>query len=180
MGQQTRAASGTADPALLALSGAILAISGELSYERALQRMADAARELACARYAALGIPDGHGGFEEFITSGMSDALVAAIGPLPRTHGLLGAMLEDTAPFRTADIKHDPRFIGWPNAHPVMGSFMGVPIVSQGRDHRARSTSPTGRTPPSSRTMTSATSACSPRTPPSPSRTRACSSAAAS
>jgi signal transduction histidine kinase len=114
------------------MSSAILAISGELSYERVLQRMAEAARDLAGARYAALGIPDGAGGFEEFVTSGMSDDLIAAIGPLPRTHGLLGAMLEDPAPFRTGDIKGDARFVGWPDAHPVMGSFMGVPIVSKG------------------------------------------------
>lgn len=120
------------DMRLDAMSDAVLAISGELSVDRALQKMVDAARELAGAKYAALGIPDGEGGFQQFITSGMSDAQIAAIGPLPRTHGLLGAMLEDPRPFRTPDIKDDPRFIGWPAAHPAMGSFMGVPIVSKG------------------------------------------------
>ncbi|HEY8172620.1 MAG TPA: GAF domain-containing sensor histidine kinase [Dehalococcoidia bacterium] len=124
---------GHAEAMLHALSDAVLAISAELSVDRALQKMVDAARELAHARYAALGIPDDHGGFEQFITAGMSDALIAAIGPLPRTHGLLGAMLEDSAPFRTPDIKEDDRFLGWPAAHPTMGSFMGVPIVSKGQ-----------------------------------------------
>jgi signal transduction histidine kinase len=123
----------TTNAMLHAMSDAVLAISGELSVDAALQKMVDAARELAGARYAALGIPDGEGGFEQFITSGMSDAQIAAIGPLPRTHGLLGAMLEDPAPFRTGDIKADPRYAGWPDAHPVMASFMGVPIVSKGR-----------------------------------------------
>ncbi len=40
----------------------------------------------------------------------MGDELIAAIGPLPRTHGLLGAMLESPEPHRTADIRADPRF----------------------------------------------------------------------
>jgi signal transduction histidine kinase len=90
------------------------------------------ARELASARYAALGLPDGEGGFSQFLTSGMSDELVAAMGPLPRTHGLLGAMLETPEPFRTADIHGHPRFRGWwPRAHPDMRSFLGVPIVAR-------------------------------------------------
>jgi signal transduction histidine kinase len=118
---------------LRAMSDAVLAITSELAVDAVLQKMVDAARELADARYAALGIPDGEGGFEQFITSGMTDAEVSAIGPLPRTHGLLGAMLEDPAPYRTPDITADPRFGGWPWAHPSMGSFMGVPIVSKGR-----------------------------------------------
>ncbi len=114
------------------MSDAVLAISSELTWARAAQRMVDAARTLAAARYAALGIPDGAGGFEEFTTSGMSDEQVAAIGPLPRTHGLLGAMLENAAPFHTPDIQQDPRYLGWPPRHPDMHSFMGVPIVSKG------------------------------------------------
>jgi signal transduction histidine kinase len=63
----------------------------------------------------------------------MSDELIAAMGPLPRTHGLLGAMLESPASHRTPDIRRDPRFRGWwPSAHPEMRSFLGVPIVARG------------------------------------------------
>jgi signal transduction histidine kinase len=130
-------AASTEDPretsALQAMSDAVLAIAAELSVEAVLQRLVDAARELAGARYAAIGVPDGEGAFERFITSGMSDQLVAAMGPLPRTHGLLGAMLESERPHRTVDIRADPRFRGWwPRAHPQMRSFLGVPIVARG------------------------------------------------
>src|SRR5206468_5731953 len=60
------------------------------------------------------------------------DELIAAMGPLPRTHGLLGAMLVSPAPYRTDDIRRDPRFRGWwPSAHPEMRSFLGVPIVAR-------------------------------------------------
>jgi signal transduction histidine kinase len=97
-----------------------------------LQRLIESARELAGARYAALGTPDGEGGFSRFLTAGMSDELVAALGPLPRTHGMLGAMLETTESFRTADVHDDPRFRGWwPKGHPDMRSFLGVPISTR-------------------------------------------------
>jgi len=115
-----------------ALSDVLLAVASERSVASILQQLVHAARELAGARYAALGVPDGEGAFAEFITSGMSDKLIASIGPLPRTHGLLGAMLEADRPYRTRDIHDDPRFKGWwPRAHPDMRSFLGVPIVSR-------------------------------------------------
>jgi signal transduction histidine kinase len=117
--------------ALEAMGDAVRAIASERSVESVLQRIVDVGRELGGARYAALGVPDGEGNFAQFITAGMSAELVAAIGPLPRTHGLLGAMLETDRPFRTSDIRRDPRFRGWwPDAHPSMSSFLGVPIVS--------------------------------------------------
>ncbi|HEV8574311.1 MAG TPA: GAF domain-containing sensor histidine kinase [Dehalococcoidia bacterium] len=115
------------------MSDAVLAMAAELRVDSILQRLVESARTLVQARYAALGIPDGEGGFAQFITSGMSDDLMRAIGPLPRTHGLLAAMLSETAPFRTSDIRKDPRFEWWPAAHPRMKSFLGVPIVAKGQ-----------------------------------------------
>jgi signal transduction histidine kinase len=118
-------------PTLKAVSDAVLAVASKLSVDDVLQRLVHYARELAGARYAALGIPDGSGGFRRFLVSGMSDELIAAMGPLPRTHGMLGAMLHAAAPYRTDDIHRDPRFRGWwPARHPDMRSFLGVPIVS--------------------------------------------------
>jgi signal transduction histidine kinase len=119
--------------ALESMSEAVLAIAAEREVDPVLRRLVAVARELARARYAALGIPDGEGAFAQFITAGMSDELIAAMGPLPRTHGLLGAMLESPGSYRTADIRRDPRFRGWwPRAHPQMRSFLGVPIVARG------------------------------------------------
>ena len=116
---------------LKAVSDAVLAVTSQLSVEQVLQRLVDAARDLATARYAAIGIPDGDGGFRRFLVAGMSDGLIDAMGPLPRTHGMLGAMLETAQPFRTTDIHTDPRFRGWwPRRHPNMRSFLGVPIVA--------------------------------------------------
>src|SRR5262249_30395126 len=114
----------TLSPALKAVSDAVLAIGGELSTEEVPQRLVDNARTLADARYAALGIPDEQGGFSAFLTSGMSDKLIASLGPLPLTHGMLGAILESPSSFRNGDIHDDPRFTGdWPRGHPDMRSF---------------------------------------------------------
>jgi signal transduction histidine kinase len=118
-------------PALKAVSDAVLAVASRLSVDEVLQQLVNCARELVEARYAALGIPDGTGGFRRFLVAGMSDELIAAMGPLPRTHGMLGAMLETEGAYLTDDIHSDPRFRGWwPRAHPDMRSFLGVPIVA--------------------------------------------------
>jgi signal transduction histidine kinase len=118
------------DTALRAMSDAVLAIAAERRVDPVLQKLVDAARGLVHARYAAIGIPDGDGGFATFVTSGMSDAQYEALGQLPRTHGMLGAMLQAPEPYRTRNIQEDTRFEGWPSAHPNMRTFLGVPIVS--------------------------------------------------
>jgi signal transduction histidine kinase len=122
------------DDAFTTMNDVVLAIAGELRLDAVLDQLVHAARELVNARYAALGIPDEDGvEFDQFLHAGMSDDLVAELGPLPRTHGMLGAMLSDPRPFRTDDITKDQRFRGWwPDAHPRMRSFLGVPIVAKG------------------------------------------------
>ena len=121
-------------PALRAVSDAVLAVASQRSVDEVLQRLVESARELAGAGYAALGIPDGEGGFRRFLVAGMSDELMAGMGPLPRTHGMLGAMLLASEPYRAADIHEDPRFRGWwPSEHPDMRSFLGVPIRADER-----------------------------------------------
>jgi signal transduction histidine kinase len=123
---------GSNEAAFAALSEAVLQIASETKLESVLGKLVDSARELVGAKYAALGIPDGRGGFAKFLTSGMSDELIDEIGPLPRTHGLLAALFEDTASFRVPDVTKDPRFEWWPPEHPYMRSFLGVPIVAKG------------------------------------------------
>lgn len=121
---------GSTGPAFRAVSEVVHAIASERSLARVLRRLADTARELVNARYAAIGVPDGEGGFASFIASGMTDKQWEAIGELPRQHGLLGAMLEKPEPVRMPDVSLHERFEGWPDAHPHMHSFLGVPIVS--------------------------------------------------
>ena len=109
------------------------AVAPGRSLKDVLTKLAETAKQISGASYAAIGIPEPEGdAFSAFIHVGMSDELVAEMGPLPRTHGMLDAMLHDPEPLRLPDIKKDPRFRGWwPRAHPLMSSFLGVPIVSE-------------------------------------------------
>jgi signal transduction histidine kinase len=118
--------------ALRRLLDVALALGAERRTEPVLRVILDAARDLAGARYAAIGVPDGAGGFGLFLTAGVDAQTWARIGTLPRTHGLLGALLSSTDTIRLTDIRTDPRFVGWPRAHPDMASFLGVPIVAAG------------------------------------------------
>ncbi len=118
--------------ALRRLLDVTLALAAERRTEPVLRVILDAARDLAGARYAALGVPDGAGGYSLFLTAGVDAQTWARIGALPRTHGLLGALLDCPRTIRLDDIRADPRFRGWPVAHPDMRSFLGVPIVAGG------------------------------------------------
>ena len=85
------------------------------------------------ARYAALGLADSTGRIYDFITSGLTPQERAAIGPLPRGHGLLGVLIREGRPVRIPTIGHDPRSSGFPPNHPPMTSLLGVPISLGGR-----------------------------------------------
>jgi signal transduction histidine kinase len=111
------------------VSAAVLAVTAHRSVREVLNTIVAAARRLLDAQYAALGVPDAKGSFAEFLAVGLTDAQWRAIGPVPRQHGLLGAMLRDPAPVRLADVRAYPRFAGWPAAHPELTDFLGIPIV---------------------------------------------------
>ncbi|MEE1801860.1 GAF domain-containing sensor histidine kinase [Streptomyces sp. NPDC101062] len=113
---------------LAAVSTALLAMSRRLEVHDVLKTIVVSARELLDAEYAALGVPDDHGGFAQFVVDGVSDEQWKAIGPLPRQHGILAAMLHEEKAERLADVRQDPRFEGWPSAHPDMSDFLGLPV----------------------------------------------------
>ncbi|MET8504007.1 GAF domain-containing sensor histidine kinase [Streptomyces sp. NPDC004787] len=113
---------------LAAVSSALLAMNRQMEVRDVLKTIVVSARELLDAEYAALGVPDDHGGFAQFVVDGVSDAQWRAIGPLPRQHGILASMLHTAETERLADVRKDPRFEGWPEAHPEMSDFIGLPV----------------------------------------------------
>ena len=104
-------------------------IIGVLDLQTVLLRIVEAACELVDAPYGALGVvaPDASG-LEQFIHVGIDDAVVERIGHLPAGKGLLGALIEDPHPIRLEDLRDDPRSAGFPEGHPPMRGFIGVPI----------------------------------------------------
>ncbi len=107
---------------------AVIDASKTGNVEDVLQEIAHTARELVGARYAALGIPDGHGQLSHFLISGLNEAEANRIPHHPVGKGLLGAIMNERVSIRLDEISHDPRSAGFPKNHPDMKSFLGVPI----------------------------------------------------
>jgi signal transduction histidine kinase len=104
-------------------------IVGNLALPELLRLIVQAACELTNARYGALGVIDpADGGLEQFINVGFDESTVATIGHLPEGKGLLGAVIDDAQPIRLRTMNDDPRSVGFPEHHPPMSSFLGVPI----------------------------------------------------
>lgn len=96
--------------------------------EQVLQRISHVARELVGAKYAALGVPDGHGGLRYFMVSGISQAEIDEISHPPIGEGLLGVIMNDRTALRLDHMKDDPRAVEFPKGHPHMDSLLGVPV----------------------------------------------------
>ncbi|MEU8861062.1 GAF domain-containing sensor histidine kinase [Streptomyces umbrinus] len=113
---------------------AMRAVGSGLELRSTLERICGTAAELADARYAAIGVAAEDGdGLAEFVYQGVDGETARLIGRLPDGHeGLLGALLRDPEPVRLAELTEDPRSCGFPEHHPRMRGFLGVPIHVQG------------------------------------------------
>jgi signal transduction histidine kinase len=115
------------------LLDAVVAISSDLSLPHVLRRIIESAVDLVDARYGALGVigpgqTDLERGLVEFITVGADQATIAAMAHYPEGRGILGLLITDPKPRRIQDLtKHEASY-GFPENHPVMHSFLGVPI----------------------------------------------------
>lgn len=114
---------------LRALLDAVVGIGADLDLNSTLDRIVAAACELVGARYGALGVLGTDGKrLSRFITRGLTPEQIAAIGPYPEGHGILGLLIDHPEPLRLSDLSKDPRAFGFPPNHPPMRSFLGVPI----------------------------------------------------
>lgn len=114
---------------LNSLSQATLAVAHADELPTVLQQIADSARELIGSEYGAIGTTDGAGEIGLFVQSGMEKTAVSSLLNHPTGKGLLGTVLHQKQPVRTAHIADDPRAVGFPIGHPPMQSFLGVPIL---------------------------------------------------
>ena len=113
---------------LSALLDAVVGVGSDLDLRSTLHRIVLAACRLADARYGALGVIGPDRQLVEFITDGISVAVHRRIGDLPTGRGVLGLLIDEPKPVRLRDIADHPRSYGFPKHHPVMRSFLGVPV----------------------------------------------------
>jgi signal transduction histidine kinase len=111
-----------------ALLEAVVAVGSEIELGAALRRIVETAAGLVDARYGALGVIGETGTMAEFIPVGLEDAEIAAMAHWPEGRGLLGEVIAHPGPLRLADIAAHPGSSGFPDGHPPMGSFLGVPV----------------------------------------------------
>ncbi|HMO53884.1 MAG TPA: GAF domain-containing protein [Tepidiformaceae bacterium] len=127
----------SADPEVLrrlgemAVTSEILATSEDLA--EILQRLAQRAREVTQAHYAAISTFDDEGVLTRFISDGMSEEQARRLGDPPKGRGLLGELAKHDRPIRLDDVHLSKSYTGWPAGHPDMAVFLGVPIRAGGR-----------------------------------------------
>jgi GAF domain-containing protein len=112
---------------------AAIAVSSAHDVETALQSIADSAREVAHAEMAAIGVPGAPGEpMAHFVVSGVSDELRAEGTHSPMGQGVLGVLLHGGQIVRVDDVTKHPAFKGYPDSHPPIRSFLGIPVRSNG------------------------------------------------
>jgi GAF domain-containing protein len=112
---------------LRGLLRAYLAVAHADDLDTVLRHVVEAARELVDAGYAALGVVS-RGRLVQFVHTGMAPDVVARVGHLPDGKGLLGLLVDYPQTLRLRDIAAHVASVGFPENHPPMRSFLGVPI----------------------------------------------------
>jgi signal transduction histidine kinase len=112
---------------------AVLLLGADLELDAALRHIVEQARQLVDARYGALAVIEpGTGRLSQFVNVGFTPEQVDRIDHLPRGEGVLGMIFDTEHPLRLADLTGHPASVGFPDHHPEMRSFIGVPILVHG------------------------------------------------
>ncbi|MGW4631987.1 GAF domain-containing protein [Nocardia sp. NPDC004415] len=113
------------------LMEAMLVVTAGLDLDNTLRTIVHTAIELVDARYGALGVRSADktsDQLSEFVYEGIDDRTRVLIGDLPRGHGVLGLFFADPRPLRLTDLSRHPSSVGFPDHHPPMRTFLGVPV----------------------------------------------------
>ncbi len=113
---------------LTALSEAVIDIAKGEDLKASLRRLVENAVEISGATYGALGAIAADGTLEEFTYVGISEETADEMEKFPEGKGLLGHLLTHPTPLRVNPIRSHYASIGFPEGHPAMNSFLGVPI----------------------------------------------------
>jgi signal transduction histidine kinase len=105
----------------------------KLDADDVLDEILEGAREITGARYAALGVLNQERTeLERFVTAGIDPYVHHRIGDPPRGRGVLGVLINEPLPLRLRNVGLHPQSYGFPDGHPSMRSFLGVPILIRG------------------------------------------------
>jgi signal transduction histidine kinase len=105
---------------------AVLSVTSHLHLDDMLANFVRAAADLTGAKYAAIGVLDAAGETETFVQHGVDPVTQAALDH-PHGRGILAEIPVDGV-LLLSDLTTHPRFQGFPEGHPMMRSFLGVPV----------------------------------------------------
>jgi signal transduction histidine kinase len=94
-----------------------------------LQTLVAQAKKATGARYGAIGVVGYHDVLTEFIYDGIDADQAAMIGHPPVGRGVLGTVIRKKEPITLDEISQHPDSVGFPEHHPDMHSFLGVPVA---------------------------------------------------
>ena len=115
------------------LMDAVLMIEADVELPILLRHLVEEACSLVAARYGALGVlNETRTGLEQFMTVGLSQAEEIRIGRRPAGRGVLGLLITSPEPLLLDDLAAHPDSYGFPEHHPPMKSFLGLPVRSRG------------------------------------------------
>ena len=107
---------------------AVIGIGSGLDLESTLRRIVETAVRLVDATYGALGVIGDDKKLAEFIPVGLTEDEIGRIHHWPEGRGLLGLLIKEPRPLRLASIAEHAESSGFPQGHPAMQSFLGVPV----------------------------------------------------
>ena len=115
-----------------ALSAASLRISASLDLETALDEVAESARALTGARYAAIATIDEAGAPQDFVTSGFTEEEHRAMVEWSDGPRLFEHFRDLEGPLRIADVPAHVRALGFSPDRLPWGTFQGTPMRHRG------------------------------------------------
>nr|WP_324198324.1 GAF domain-containing sensor histidine kinase [Nocardia beijingensis] len=107
---------------------AMLTVTSGLDLDRTLRTIVHTAICLVDARYGALGVRGHDQQLTQFIYEGIDQPTRQRIGDLPQGHGVLGLLSSQPKPIRLDNLAEHPSSVGFPDHHPPMRTFLGVPV----------------------------------------------------
>lgn len=107
---------------------AMLTVTSGLDLDETLRAIVHTATILVDAHYGALAVRGREQQVIQFLDEGIDDTIRERIGRLPAGHGVLGAVFTQSTPLRLDELSKHPASVGFPEHHPPMHTFLGVPV----------------------------------------------------
>ena len=107
---------------------AAASVAGQTDLSSLLRATVATAIDLTGAKYGAIGVLGEHGSLVDFISQGMDEAEIKRISHYPRGTGVLGTITRQAKTVRIDEIADHPDSVGFPEHHPPMHTFLGVPV----------------------------------------------------